>query len=125
MPRKQPPGKQKPKAKFSDAQLKAAMDAVLSGRMSVRVAGEAHGKIPKSTLNDHLKKVAKTRKMGRPTLFTPQEEEKMVNYIKFRHHLRRPLTRQEVGMRAEKIMDRSTDGRHFKTLDGHVGEWHI
>ena len=64
---------------YSEADLKKAMEMVLTKRMTYREAEQQFG-IKKSTLRDKVSK-AHPLPSGRPSLFTPEEELEILSWV--------------------------------------------
>ena len=80
--------------KHDVAVVKQAVDAVVSGSMSMRAASELYG-VPKSTLND---KVLGKSPMVRPskTVLSAPEEQRLVDWVIHMARIRYGRTRHEV-----------------------------
>jgi hypothetical protein len=79
------------KGKYTDAQLKEAMDDVQNKRMSERAAALAYG-IPRSTLKDRLAERVTNDSAGRPTVLSKEEEELIVERLLLHGNWGFPLT---------------------------------
>ena len=82
---------------WTDVQLKAAKEAVQSGELSIRKAGEKFG-IPKSTLQDHVKGTSTKRYGGPHTVLTPIEEKEIATICVVMQERGFPLTRDFVSV---------------------------
>ncbi len=97
----------------SPTTLQRAVEAVQSGRMSLRMA-QTHYGIKKSTIHDHASGKAKALTRGQPAIFTQAEEKRLIAYIKDSHNRFMPLTWEQVKRLAGKIVSESDRDKKFK-----------
>ena len=84
------------KNKWSDEQLKAAVEAVNRGDLKPHGAAVKFG-VPSSTLYDHLKGKSQKRYGGQPTVLSNTEEKEIVRICEILQEYGFPLTKDIVG----------------------------
>ena len=73
-------GANRGRASWSEEDLRAAMEAFKSGRMTKSAAVRRYG-IPRGTLNDHLKTGSIVKRFGRKLVFSEKQEKELVRRI--------------------------------------------
>ena len=82
--------------KWDNDNMKAAMEAVSSGEMTVSASSRVF-KVPRKTLDDRIRgNVSHGKKPGRTTILTPEEEESLTQYLLYMAERGFPLTRTMV-----------------------------
>ena len=93
---------------WTDAALKAAIDAVTDQGMKVRCAARTFG-IPPTSLRDHLFGKVVGRKRGTKTILSQEEEEKLIEYCFKMQDLGHPLTSGQLRLKvAQATQTRDT-----------------
>lgn len=108
------------RANWGSNQLKDAMDLIRRGVLSQREASNRF-QIPRRTLRNHLKSGSTTRKLGRCSTFTPEQEEDLVKRIIRLAEVGMPLTPKILRLQAFKFCERYNIPHHFndeKSLAG-------
>lgn len=102
---------------FSDETLERAVKAVKCGK-SLRTASQEFG-IPRATINRHVRQV-KTGKIGRPTVLSPEEEEKVTQRIALAGDWGFPLTKFDIRLVVKAFLDRQgkTERRFNNNMPG-------
>ena len=93
--------------KWDNDNMKAAMEAVSSGEMTVSASSRVF-KVPRKTLDDRIRgNVSHGKKPGRTTILAPEEEESLTQYLLYMAERGFPLTRTTVKAFAWAIAKRS------------------
>ena len=111
----------KPPAKLWKAEdLKAAVEAVWSKRLTISTAARQFG-IPRTTSADHVHKRRAKLGAGGPTILTPQGEKEPVVTCQVLQSMGFRVTREIVGMVVQDYLhDHPERGRYF---DGNGFDW--
>ena len=103
--------------------MKAAMEAVSSGEMTVSASSRVF-KVPRKTLDDRIRgNVSHGKKPGRTTILTPEEEESLTQYLLYMAERGFPLTRTMVKAFAWAIAKRSGNDARFSPEQGPSEHW--
>ena len=103
------------RANWTDDDLKQAIVALDVG-YTMREVCEAHS-IPKTSLRDHYNGMIKSRKMGPQSIFTKEEEDKIVAYIVEMGRLAHPLSPNDLKLKVAKMCQT----RETPFIDGILG----
>ena len=89
-------GSKSKRLQWSDESMKAAMEAVSSGKMNISAASKMH-KVPRKNLDDRVKgHVKHGRRSGVGTVLTAEEENSLEQYLVYMAKCGFPLTRTMV-----------------------------
>ena len=91
---------------YSDGQLAAAVSSVKQGRLSLSKASREYS-VPKTTVNDHIKGRYNNSTHGPERMLSPDEENGLVNYIKFMAAQGFPMTRVMIRCYIQELFKRS------------------
>ena len=109
--------------KWDNDNMKAAMEAVSSGEMTVSASSRVF-KVPRKTLDDRIRgNVSHGKKPGRTTILTPEEEESLTQYLLYMAERGFPLTRTMVKAFAWAIAKRSGNDARFSPEQGPSEHW--
>ena len=109
--------------KWDNDNMKAAMEAVSSGEMTVSASSRVF-KVPRKTLDDRIRgNVSHGKKPGRTTILTPEEEESLTQYLLYMVERGFPLTRTMVKAFAWAIAKRSGNDARFSPEQGPSEHW--
>ena len=109
--------------KWDNDNMKAAMEAVSSGEMTVSASSRVF-KVPRKTLDDRIRgNVFHGKKPGRTTILTPEEEESLTQYLFYMAERGFPLTRTMVKAFAWAIAKRSGNDARFSPEQGPSEHW--
>ena len=109
--------------KWDNDNMKAAMEAVSSGEMTVSASSRVF-KVPRKTLDDRIRgNVSHGKKPGRTTILTPEEEESLTQYLLYMAERGFPLTRTMVKAFAWAIAKRSGNDARFSPEQGLSEHW--
>ena len=76
--------------------MNLAVDMCLNGECSIYAAAKQF-QVPRTTLSQRVHgKVERNALTGRPTALTVQEEQSLVNYVKYMHQIRFPVDRSQI-----------------------------
>ena len=107
--------------KWTPEQMEAAIDAVIDNGLSISAAAKEH-EVPRKTLSDKINN-KHPKPPGRQTVLTKEEEEMLVNYIKYMSSHAFPLTIAMIKSFAWAVAKKSGKGNCFNLESGPGKTW--